>query len=112
MVHCGAGKQIQMLRIKNGLTQNELAEKIHSSQKYISNVETGKKRPSVDFYITIANFFGVSLDLIFQDSIKMNKNINIDTAIIKMSYMSENEQAHILKLIDTFAEFLNSNNKS
>lgn len=109
MIHYGAGKRIQMLRIKQGLTQSELAEKIHSSQKYISNVETGKKRPSVDFYVTIANFFGVSLDYIFQDSIKMSRNINIDTAIVKMGYMNENEQMHILKLIDTFAEFLNKN---
>ena len=69
MVYQNAGRQIQLLRIQHGFTQKQLAEKINSSQNYISDVETGKKQPSIDYYVAVANFFNVSLDHLFSDSI-------------------------------------------
>ena len=47
MIYKNAGRQIQILRIKNGLTQEQLADHINSSQKYLSEVENGIKRPSI-----------------------------------------------------------------
>lgn len=85
MVYQNAGRQIQLLRIQHRLTQKELAEKINSSQNYISEVETGKKQPSIDYYVAVANFFNVSLDHLFSDSIKMKKNIIIDNVVLNVN---------------------------
>ncbi len=52
------------LRKEKHLTQQELAEKIGYSDKLVSKWELGKSVPSVDKLMLLANFYGVSLDLI------------------------------------------------
>ena len=111
MIYKLAGRQIRLLRNQHDITQKDFAEKINSSQNYLSDVETGKKRPSLDYYITIANFFKVSLDYIFQDSLDMKKNVIIDNVILKMSYMNHEDQKFALRLIESLEEYKHSNNK-
>ena len=111
MIYKLAGRQIRLLRNQHDITQKDFAEKINSSQNYLSDVETGKKRPSLDYYITIANFFKVSLDYIFQDSWDMKKNVIIDNVILKMSYMNDEDQKFVLRLIESLEEYKHSNNK-
>ena len=108
MIYKLAGRQIRLLRNQHDITQKDFAEKINSSQNYLSDVETGKKRPSLDYYITIANFFKVSLDYIFQDSLDMKKNVIIDNVILKMSYMDDEEQKLALKLIESVEDYAQS----
>lgn len=111
MIYKLAGRQIRLLRNQHDITQKDFAEKINSSQNYLSDVETGKKRPSLDYYITIANFFKVSLDYIFQDSLDMKKNVIIDNVILKMSYMNHEDQKFVLRLIESLEEYKHTNNK-
>lgn len=42
-------------RLRLGLTQAELAEKLGVAQAYISDLESGRKRPLVDTLATIAD---------------------------------------------------------
>ena len=111
MIYKLAGRQIRLLRNQHDITQKDFAEKINSSQNYLSDLETGKKRPSLDYYITIANFFKVSLDYIFQDSLDMKKNVIIDNVILKMSYMNDEDQKFVLRLIESLEEYKHTNNK-
>lgn len=106
MVYKAAGKQIQLLRQRHNLTQKELAEIINSSQNYLSDVETGKKRPSLDYYITIANYFKVSLDQLFADELNMKKNIIIDSVVLKMGYMSDKEQKLVLEMVESIQKYV------
>lgn len=106
MIYKAAGRQIQLLRVQHNLTQKELAEKLNTSQNYLSDVETGKKRPSLDYYMSIANFFNVSLDQIFADSINMKKNVIIDSIVLKISYMPKEEQKLILNMVETIEKYL------
>lgn len=55
-------KNIKYLRKSRGLTSHDLSEYFEVSRSAISHVETGKNRPSFDFFIGLANFFSVSLD--------------------------------------------------
>lgn len=50
---------IKRLRTERNLTQGELAEEIHLSEKYLSAVETGKKWGSFDTLVALANAFSV-----------------------------------------------------
>lgn len=106
MIYKAAGKQIQLLRQRHNLTQKELAEIINSSQNYLSDVETGKKRPSLDYYITIANYFKVSLDQLFADELSMKKNIIIDSVVLKMGYMSDKEQKLVLDMVESIQKYV------
>lgn len=48
-------KNIKQLRVKKGMTQDELAEVLFVTRQTVSNYETGKSRPDVDMLINIAN---------------------------------------------------------
>ncbi len=53
---------LKFLRIQRGLSQRELAEKIHVSGSTIGMYESGKRRPRPDDEEAIADFFNVSLN--------------------------------------------------
>lgn len=49
------------LRQKKGVSQEKLADAIDSHQVYISEIENGKKIPSLPILLKVAAFFGISL---------------------------------------------------
>lgn len=57
-----AGKRIKQIREKMGYSQEEFAEKIHTSRNYVSKMEIGYKAPSVDMLVEISFLANVSLD--------------------------------------------------
>lgn len=48
------GKNIRDLRIKQNMTQDELAEKLFVTRQTVSNYETGRSRPDIDMLARIA----------------------------------------------------------
>jgi len=50
-------------RIKNGLTQKDLANKLHTKQSVISRVENAKTMPSLDFLQRLADVLGYKLQV-------------------------------------------------
>ena len=60
--HHNVGKTIATLRKEKGWTQVDLAEKLHVSDKAVSKWENGESSPSVEFFPSLAELFGVSID--------------------------------------------------
>lgn len=61
------GKRIRRFRQERGITQEELAYEIDSSAAYISNIERGIKKPSLQKLFDIADIFQITLnDLIYE----------------------------------------------
>ena len=56
------GRQIRLARLQKNLTQTQLAEAVNLSVPYISHVERGKKRVSLDALVRIAQALEVTLD--------------------------------------------------
>ncbi len=56
------GEKIKKLRTDNGLTQDELAEKIYVTRTAISKWESGRGFPNIESLKTISKYFSVSLD--------------------------------------------------
>lgn len=56
------GKEIRKIRIDNGVTQSELANKTGIPQNTISWIELDKGIPNIWQCVQIANYFGISLD--------------------------------------------------
>lgn len=54
------GANIRKLRRRNHLTQEKLSEIVFSTQKYISKIETGYARPSLELCIRITGALHVS----------------------------------------------------
>lgn len=61
------GSKITMLREKNNLTQQELAEKLNYTPQAISKWENGTSEPKLDTLRDIANVFGISLSELLAD---------------------------------------------
>jgi len=55
------GNRIRDLRRQRGLTQVELAEMLGVDRSYLSEIETGKKDPSLRVLKTFADGFRLSL---------------------------------------------------
>lgn len=56
------GNVLKTLRLKNNMTQAQLAQKLGVTKSVISAYETGLRLPSYDILIHIAKFFNVSTD--------------------------------------------------
>jgi len=59
------GQNVLRLRIRQGLTQEELAEKSGFGQQYLSDLERGKRNPTIVSLYELAQALGVShVDLV------------------------------------------------
>lgn len=56
------GERLRELREKNGLTQEELGEKINQKKANISKYETGRLQPSLETINLLAAIFNVTTD--------------------------------------------------
>lgn len=56
------GEKIEKFRKNKGLTQEELADRVGVSQAMINFIEKGKKKPSLDTAIAIADEFNTTVD--------------------------------------------------
>lgn len=61
MINVAVAETLRELRQKKGVSQEKLAEAIDSHQVYISEIENGKKIPSLSVIYKIARFFNLSL---------------------------------------------------
>ena len=87
------GKRLKYLREQKGLTQSQLAERLSVSRTMMNWYETGRRYPSLDMLIKLANSFHVSTDYLF--GINKEKKLNIDG-------LSENQINIIYNLISEF----------
>lgn len=62
------GEKIKMLRIKNDLTQEELAERSELSKGFISQVERDLASPSIQTLVDLLEALGTNLADFFRDS--------------------------------------------
>ncbi len=60
-INVAVAETLRELRQKKGVSQEKLAEAIDSHQVYISEIENGKKIPSLSVIYKIAQFFNLSL---------------------------------------------------
>lgn len=53
---------VERLRKEQGMTQNQLAEKVNVTQQAISMIENGYRIPSMKLLVKIAKVLNVSID--------------------------------------------------
>ena len=60
------GARIKEIRIKRGITQDQLSEQMEINPKYLSSIERGKENPTLNTLIKICQSLDVELDQIFR----------------------------------------------
>lgn len=56
------GKTIKKIRAERGMTQEQLAERLHVTRQAVSNWEQGKTQPDVETLSSMAEVFEVSVE--------------------------------------------------
>lgn len=84
------GNKLKTLRIRDGYTQAQLAERLGLTKSVISAYETGLRMPSYDVLITVARIFKVTTDYL----LGLESKHEID-----LSGLSEQEISALLNLI-------------
>ena len=59
------GEQIKDLRIKNGMTQEELAQKLNTTKAAISRYESNQRQPKLEVLTSIAMILNANPDELF-----------------------------------------------
>ena len=59
------GRGLKLIRVFHQLNQKELAAKLERSPSYISEIESGKKKPSYELLQQYSDFFDVPISNLF-----------------------------------------------
>ena len=64
------GEKLRYLRLQRGLTMRELADALKfKSHGFIGDLESGRKYPSLDLAVKLADYFGVTVDRLARDDL-------------------------------------------
>jgi transcriptional regulator with XRE-family HTH domain len=62
------GEKLRHLRRKRGITMRELADALgFQSHGFIGDLESGRKYPSLELAVKVADYFGVTVDQLARD---------------------------------------------
>ena len=84
------GARIKQLRINKGLTQEQLAEKMHVTGTYIVKIENTQRTGSIELAVELADCFGVSLDHLLLGREYSDKKQAFQTVIAFLSELEAN----------------------
>ncbi|MDE5649310.1 MAG: helix-turn-helix domain-containing protein [Oscillospiraceae bacterium] len=98
-------EKVRKLRIRSGLSQEELSEKLDVSRQTISKWEAGNSFPEIEKLISMSDFFQVSIDYLLRDNI-INTNFSEDLDRMVIQFLgSSYEMADISRqLVDIMAD--------
>ena len=67
------GEKLRTLRKRHHMTLIDLADALgYASHGYLSLVETGKKKPSAEFVLKVAQLFNISADQLLRDELDLD----------------------------------------
>lgn len=90
---------LRLVRVFHDMSQSQLAEKLEISKSYLSEIESGKKSPSLDILDKYSAIFDIPVSsiLLFSERMKDNSlpektRVFVASKIIKiMNWVSETE---------------------
>lgn len=70
------GEQINNLRKKHGLSQDDFSNLFNVSRQTISNWENGKSYPDLEMIIKISDYFKISVDELLRNDVQSEEKID------------------------------------
>ncbi len=99
------GKRIKSYRSMKNLSQEELGELVSINYRHISNIENGRRFPSLELIVAIANALDVSADDLLTDNLKHSSS-PVDTEIHDLLLDCNHDEKAILTRTLTFLKAL------
>ena len=91
-------KALRLMRVFHDLSQKDLAEKLGMSKSYLSEIESGKKTPTLDLLSRYSEIFDMPLSSIMFFSENLDNN-NIKTEKLRTFISSK-----VISLLNFIAE--------
>ena len=92
------GKFLQTLRKENGLTQEQLAERMGVSRRTVSRWETGSNMPDMDILMELSDLYTVDLREILNGERKSeHMNEELKETVLQVADYSNEEKARLLR---------------
>lgn len=97
MLEITVGELVKKQRKKLNLTQAELAEKINSDSCYISRIETGTRKISIDNLVALANALNTSSDYLLglSSNVVLHEHVSEMERILQS--LSEEDRKFMIK---------------
>ena len=92
------GENLKQLRVNQNIQVKEIARKLKMTESAYYNYESGKREPSINMLISIANFYHVSLDDLVVTNKKASKIPTISYVTYRMSRDGDLLQAPSTKI--------------
>lgn len=104
LINMKFNEKIKTLRKGSGMSQQELADKLHIHVTHLSKMENGHLTPSIDIVQRIMKVFAVSADQLLNDDENsavdiQNKEFNEQLALINQ--LDEEEKNALIKIINS-----------
>ena len=100
-------KNLKALRNKMGVSQQAVADTLGVSQQSINRYENHKVEPDITLLISMADFFGVTVDYLIGRTEEDGNNsrvLNDELFYNKYESLPPKERHYIESIIDIFAE--------
>jgi len=99
------GAMVKKLRLKNGITQQQLADQLNVSMQTVSRWETSVTYPDIVMLPILARYFRVSVDYLLSDGGNTMKTIESSRLLVRE--WNENDAADFLELKRKSQHFIN-----
>ncbi len=93
------GNNLKYYRVKNRLTQKQLAEKIGYTEKSVSKWENGSGLPTIETLLSLADLFKVSLDELMFEKTSCHYFLGIDGGGTKTVFKLTDESGTVLRQV-------------
>lgn len=96
------GKKLQSIRKTYGYTQEQMAEKIECSTRYIGDIEQDRSKPSYEILVRICNAFNIGMDEIFSSYLDIKERKDTEVVLYGFEKLKQNNKETIIHLIEYF----------
>jgi len=98
------GKNIRRLRLERGWTQQDLANKLGTTQKTVTAYECGTRYPTAEKIPVIANLFGVSINDLYGATVppkrRKAKNPRLWKRFQQVEQLPETDKRSVFRTIE------------
>ena len=98
------GNRIKTLRVQRGLTQDQLAEMVDITTIYLSRIENGHAKPTLDIYALICNKLQCDLGYIFCAASTESPNYQCDKVLELFQSCAPDVKPIALNLLEQLAK--------
>ena len=96
------GSKFQEYRLKNNLTQNQVAELTGLEPRHISQIERGLSKGSIDTLLKLCNAYKITPDIVLYDLLDEDLKNNVSIYMEKFKKLTKRDKESILHFIDYF----------